>query len=231
MLLKRSVMGKMIEFTRPDGASAPGYFTEPAHTADAPGIVLLEEWWGVNEQIIDTAERLSSAGFRVLIPDLFRGRVAGTNDEASHLMEGLDFADAAMQDAPGAAAYLRAAGSRKTGIMGFCMGGAVVLLSAMHMHIYDAVVAWYGLPPEEAGDPGSIAAPLQMHWALDDAFFPMSTVERLEERLHAGNVAFESHRYAAKHAFHNPKGLGNYDPEHAERAWERSVAFFKKHLG
>ena len=223
-------MGKMIDFTRPDGSLAPGYLVEAAGDSHLPGVVMLEEWWGINDQIVQTAERLGAAGFRVLVPDLFRGRTAATGDEANHLAQGLDFADAATQDAPGAAQYLRTSGSAKVGITGFCMGGALTLLSVMHTKAYDAAVVWYGLPPEEAGDPASITIPLQMHWAIQDAFFPIAAVDKLEARLHAGNVANESYRYDAKHAFYNPAGLGNHHPEHAEKAWQRSVEFFKKHL-
>ena len=93
---------------------------------------MFEEWWGVNDQIIETADRLAGDGFRVLVPDVFRGKVAATGDEANHLMEGLDFGDAASQDARGAAAELRARGSDRVAVMGFCMGGALAMLAAMN---------------------------------------------------------------------------------------------------
>jgi len=116
-------MGKMVEFIRPDGAGAPGYLAE-APDLDLqrpPGVVMFEEWWGVDDRIKETADRLASYGFNVLVPDLFRGRSAATGDEANHLIEGLDFVDAASQDGVGAARYLRELGAEHVGVMGFCM--------------------------------------------------------------------------------------------------------------
>lgn len=222
-------MGSMIEFTRPDGQKVPGYLAEPARSEGAPGVVMLEEWWGVNAEIKQTADRLASEGFRVLIPDLFRGRVAATGDEANHLMQGLDFTDAATQDARGAVQYLKK-GSAKVGVTGFCMGGALTFLAAMHVPEVDAAVAWYGLPPPEAGDPSRIRIPIMGHWAARDEFFTIEVVDALEQKLKAGSVPYEFHRYDAKHAFANPKGLGNFDRVAAETAWQRTVDFFNRTL-
>ncbi len=228
-------MSGMIEFQRPDGQKAPGYYAAPANGDHQPGIVLLEEWWGVTEHIKHTADALAAAGFRVLVPDLYRGRVAAIGDEANHLMQGLDFGDAATQDARGAAQYLKATGSPKVGVIGFCMGGALTMLSAMFVREFDAAVDYYGFPPPEAGDPGSIAIPFQGHWATHDEFFPIARVDQIEARFKEAHVPYEFHRYDAKHAFHNPNepgssGLGNYDKVLADLSWHRSIDFFKKHL-
>jgi len=227
-------MGKTIEFTRPDGKQAPGYLAEAAQ-AGAPGVVMIEEWWGVTDHMKHTADRLAAEGFTVLVPDLFRGRTAATGDEANHLIEGLDFTDAATQDVAGARAYLRAHGAHKVGITGFCMGGALTMIAAMHDLGFDSAVVWYGYPPAEAGNPSQIKIPLQGHWAIDDGFFTIQGVEAIEQKLKAGNVPYEFHQYDAKHGFHNPSelgksGLGHYHPEHARTAWERMLAFFKKTL-
>jgi carboxymethylenebutenolidase len=221
-------MGSTVEFTRPDGGRAPGYLASP-QAKGAPGIVMLEEWWGVNEEIKVTAERLASEGFRVLIPDFYRGRVAATGDEANHLMQGLDFGDAATQDARGAAIYLKESGG-KVGVIGYCMGGALALLCAMHVPEFNAAVVYYGYPPAEAGDPATIRIPVLGHWALHDEHFPIAGVDALEEKLKSGSVPYEFYRCDAKHAFANPKGLGNYDRESAETAWERTVEFFHRTL-
>src|ERR1700722_8505469 len=149
-------MGRTIEFVRPDGASAPGYLAEPQTGNGAPGVVLFEEWWGVNEQIKETADRLAESGFRVLVPDVFRGKIAGTGDEANHLEERLDFADAGAQDARGAASELRNLGSDRVAVMGFCMGGALAMLAAIHDSDFDSAVVFYGHPPAESGDPARI---------------------------------------------------------------------------
>jgi carboxymethylenebutenolidase len=156
-------------------------------------------------------------------------------DEANHLLQGLDFGDAASQDVRGAAQHLRSSGSKKIGVIGFCMGGAVALLSAMHVREFDAAVTFYGFPPPEAGDVGSIDIPLQGHWATSDDFFPIARVDQIEARLKEAGRKPEFHRYEAQHAFHNPNqpgsaGLGNYKKDLAELAWQRTIEFLKKNL-
>ncbi|MGA8575318.1 MAG: dienelactone hydrolase family protein [Candidatus Cybelea sp.] len=227
-------MGSMIDFTRPDGKSAPGYSSQ-APEPNAPGVVLFEEWWGLDERIKATADRLASHGFSVVVPDLYRGRSAATGDEANHLMQGLDFGDAATQDATGAARYLRDRGAKRVGVMGFCMGGALAMLSVMHGDEFAAASIWYGYPPAEAGDPGAISVPVQGHWALDDGFFTIDGVDAIERKLQAAGAQPEFHRYDAKHGFYNTGepgegGLGHYDRDHAEEAWQRTVDFFDRTL-
>jgi carboxymethylenebutenolidase len=229
-------VSEMIEFQRPDGQKAPGCYTAPAGGGgEVPGVVMLEEWWGVTDYIKRTADNLAQAGFRVLVPDLFRGRTAAVGDEANHLMQGLDFGDAATQDARGAAQYLKSTGSKKVGVIGFCMGGALAVLSAMYDPEFDAAVSFYGYPPPEAGDPGQIKIPFQGHWATHDEHFKIEGVDAMEERLKAAGTPHEFHRYDARHAFHNPNqpghaGLGHYKQDLAELAWSRSVDFLKKNL-
>jgi carboxymethylenebutenolidase len=221
-------MGRAIEFTRPDGKQASGYLAEPSDPQCTRGVVMFEEWWGVNDQMKETADRLARDGFYVLVPDLFRGRVAESREEAGHMLEGLDFGDAATQDAPGAARYLRAHGVKKVAASGFCMGGALALLAAMKGGDFDAVVAWYGLPPPEAGDPAQITVAVQGHWAEHDEFFGREKVNDLERKLGVARVPHEFYYYDAKHGFYNPGGLGNYQREHAETAWRRMVEFLNR---
>jgi carboxymethylenebutenolidase len=223
-------VGRTIQFTRPDGALAPGYLSEPERARNAPGVVLFEEWWGLTDHIKETADRLAAVGFRVLVPDLYRGSVADTREQAGHLMEGLDFSDAVSQDARGAAAYLKQHGAKRVGVTGFCMGGALAMLAAMHAPDFDSAVIFYGYPPAEAGDPSTIKIPIMGHWAHHDEFFNIAGVDALEDALKTRGVPYEFHRYDAKHAFYNPGGLGNYHREHAEAAWKRSVDFFKRTL-
>lgn len=227
-------MGDMIEFTRPDGQAAPGYLATPHMGERAPGVVMLEEWWGVTGHIKHTADELAAAGFRVLVPDFYRGRTAAIGDEANHLAQGLDFKDAATQDARGAAQYLKQNG-HDVGVIGFCMGGALTVLCAMYDPEFAAAVAFYGYPSAEAGDPGTIKIPFMGHWAIDDEFFPIAGVDAIEKRFKEAHVPHEFHRYNAKHAFHNPNqmghaGLGHYDETLAKQAWQRSVDFLKQHL-
>jgi carboxymethylenebutenolidase len=233
---KELQLGEMIEFTRPDGKKAPGYYAPaPAGTTNPPGVVMLEEWWGITDYIKKTADQLAAAGFRVLVPDLFRGRTAAIGDEANHLMEGLDFGDAATQDTRGAAQYLLATGSLKVGVIGFCMGGALTFLAAMYDPEFSAAVVFYGYPPPEAGDVGQIKIPIQGHWALRDGFFNIEGVNKIAARLQAAKVAHEFHTYDAEHGFHNPNevghaGLGHHHKESADQAWQRAVDFFTANL-
>lgn len=229
-------MGKMISFKRPDGQSVNGYLAEPAKVAGAPGIVVIQEWWGLNDQIKGVADKLAAAGYRALVPDLYRGKVALEANEAEHLMTNLNFGDAAGQDVRGAVQQLKSTGSTKVGVTGFCMGGALTLLSAVNVPETDAGVVWYGYPPLEYVDAAKIKAPLLAHWATDDAAFPIAKVDELEKKLRAAKVTFEFHRYNAKHAFANETAdsknlpILKYDPKAAEIAWGRTMEFFAKQL-
>ncbi len=223
-------------FKRPDGKTLNGYLAEPKAGKNAPGVVVIQEWWGLNDQIRGVADKLAGAGYRALVPDLYRGKSALEAKEAEHLMNGLDFADAAGQDVRGAVQYLKSTGSKKAGVTGFCMGGALTLLAAVNAPEADAAVAWYGFPPLEYVDASKIKAPLMGHWATQDQFFPIGKVDELEKKLRAANVKFEFHRYDAKHAFANEtadsKGLPplKHDPKAAEQAWRRTLDFFAKNL-
>jgi carboxymethylenebutenolidase len=226
----------MVQFTRPDGKTVDGYLVEPPNGANAPGIVVIQEWWGLDEQIKEVANRLANAGFRALVPDLYRGKLALEAKEAEHLMNDLNFGDAASQDIRGAVQYLKATGSPKVAVTGFCMGGALTVLSACFVPELDATVVWYGNPPAEYVDANNITKPMMGHWSMQDEFFSPVGVDELEQKLKLAGVEHEFHRYEAKHAFANPqsdaRGLAplQYHPEAAELAWKRSLDFLNKHL-
>jgi carboxymethylenebutenolidase len=228
-------MGKTVSFNRPDGKSVNGYLAEPAGAAKAPGMVVIQEWWGLNDQIRGVADKLAKAGYRALVPDLYRGKTAVDAKEANHLMTGLNFGDAAGQDIRGAVQYLKK-GSPKAGVTGFCMGGALTVLSAVNVPEMDAGVIWYGYPPLEYVDASKIKAPLLGHWATQDQAFAIGGVDELEKKLRAANVKFEFHRYNAKHAFANETAdekkldMLKYDASAAETAWKRTMDFLAKHL-
>ena len=229
-------MGKTVSFNRPDGKSVNGYLAEPPTGGKAPAMVVIQEWWGLNDQIKGVADKMAKAGYRALVPDLYRGKTAVDAKEANHLMTGLNFGDAAGQDIRGAVQYLKKSGSAKVGVTGFCMGGALTVLSAVNVPEMDAGVIWYGYPPLEYVDASKIKAPLLGHWATQDQAFAISGVDKLEEKLRAAKVNFEFHRYNAKHAFANEtadsKGLEmlKYDPKLADQAWKRTMDFLAKHI-
>ena len=229
-------MGNAINYKRPDGQEVAGYLAEPVQGAKAPAIVVIQEWWGLNDQIRGVADKLAKEGYRALVPDLYRGKVALAANEAEHLMNGLNFGEAAGQDIRGAVQYLKGSGSAKAGVTGFCMGGALTLLSAVNVPEMDAGVVWYGYPPLEYIDASKIKVPLMAHWATHDQAFPIAKVDDLEKMLGAAKVGYEFHRYDCKHAFANETAdsknmdMLKYDPEAAELAWGRTMAFFAKHL-
>ena len=229
-------MGKTVSFNRPDGKPVNGYLVEPTAGSKAPGMVVIQEWWGLNDQIRGVADKVAKAGYRALVPDLYRGKTAVDAKEANHLMTGLNFGDAAGQDIRGAVQYLKKSGSPKVGVTGFCMGGALTVLSAVNVPEMDAGVIWYGYPPLEYVDASKIRAPLLGHYAIDDVPFPIAKVDELEKKLREAKVKFEFHRYKAKHAFANEEAnskklaMLEYNPQAAELAWKRTMEFLDKSL-
>ncbi|QWE13732.1 dienelactone hydrolase family protein [Polynucleobacter sp. AP-Sving-400A-A2] len=226
----------MISFKRPDGTSVEAYLIEPANPINAPGVVVIQEWWGLDDEIKNVANRLAKAGYRALVPDLYRGKLALEANEAEHLMKDLNFGDAASQDIRGAVQYLKTTGSAKVAVTGFCMGGALTVLSAGLVPECDGTVVWYGYPPLEYVDAPAIKKPMLAHWALQDDFFSIAGVDLLEEKLKSARVHYDFQRYDAKHAFANPKsdarGLPplQYNSAAADLAWDRTMTFLKTQL-
>jgi carboxymethylenebutenolidase len=218
----------MIEFKRPDGSACRGYLANAGQ--GAPGVVVIQEWWGLNEQICGIADRFAHAGFNALAPDLFQGRVTQKPDEASHLMNGLDFPGATHQDIRGAVEHLRGMGSGKIAAMGFCMGGALSIAAAVHVPKLAAAVCFYGIPPQEFADPAAIRIPFQGHFASKDDWCTPAAVDALEAAMRARGATPEIHRYDADHAFFNERRPEVYDATCAKQAWERTLAFLAKNL-
>jgi carboxymethylenebutenolidase len=227
-------MGSNVSYTRPDGQTVQGYLADAG--AGTPSIVVIQEWWGLNDQIRGVADRFAQAGFTALVPDLYRGKSTVEAEEAHHLMSGLNFGEAASQDIRGAVQHLKARGG-KVGVTGFCMGGALTILSLTMSPEADAGVVWYGFPPLEFVDASKIRVPVMAHWAEQDVPFPIATVDQLEEKLRAAGVAYTGHRYLAHHGFANETAQGpgripmtQYDATWARMAMDRTLAFFGRHL-
>ncbi|MBK8766072.1 MAG: dienelactone hydrolase family protein [Burkholderiaceae bacterium] len=228
-------MGSTVTFKRPDGQTVQGYLAEAANARAS--VVVIQEWWGLNDQIRGVADRLALAGYTALVPDLYRGKSTIEAEEAHHLMSALNFGEAASQDIRGAAQYLKSRGG-KVGVTGYCMGGALTVLSMVMVPEADAGVVWYGYPPLEFVDASKIKAPLIAHWAEQDAAFPIATVDALEEKLRAAKVSYTGYRYLAQHGFANETAQGprrlamtQYDAAWAQAAWDRTFSFFGTHLG
>ncbi|KAL5730027.1 carboxymethylenebutenolidase [Ranunculus cassubicifolius] len=212
---------------------------------DAPGIVVLQEWWGVDFEIKNHAIKISQLGpgYKALIPDLYRGKVGLDVAEAQHLMDGLDW-QGAVKDIHASVSWLKANGSNKVGVTGYCMGGALSIASAVLVPEVDAAVAFYGVPSSELADPSKVKAPVQAHFGEADTFVGFSDVtaaKGLEEKLKASGVPHEVHLYPGNgHAFMNTsadgiqrrKGMGLEDENEAaaELAWSRFTSWMGRYL-
>ncbi len=225
-------MGDMIFFPRPEGEEVPAYYAAPAKNKleRAPGLVVVQEWWGLNDQIKKTADRFANAGFRTLVPDLYRGKLAHDSSEANHLMSELDW-KSAQQDIQAAVTHLKESGNKKCGVLGFCMGGALTLIAAATVKEVGASVCFYGIPPDEAADLTRIDAPLMCHFATEDDWCNAQAINALEKKLKAGNVPYTLFRYdETQHAFFNEDRPEVYDEDAAKESFERSLHFLKKNL-
>lgn len=219
---------EMIRFKRPDDSDCSGYFVPAGR--DRPGVVVIQEWWGLNQQIRGVAERFAAAGYNALAPDLYKGRIAQDADEASHMMNGLDFPGATFQDIRGAVSYLRSVGNGKVAVMGFCMGGALAVASAVHLPEIDAAVCFYGIPPKGFADPANICVPFQGHFATRDTWCTPEAVADLEAAMKGRGQTPENYHYEADHAFFNKLRPEVYNDQAAELAWSRTLEFLARTL-
>ena len=222
-------MGEMVQSKRPDGKTCPCYLATPKTGASAHGFVCIQEYWGLNEQIKKTAGRLAEAGYRALVPDLYRGKVAKASDEASHMMANLNFPNAAEQDIRGAVQHLKQS-SEKVAVGGFCMGGALTILAAVRVPEMDAGACFYGLPELPADEVKKIKIPLICHFANKDGWITPAKANDFEAALKQSKSQFEIYRYDAQHAFMNEARPGVYDAASAKLAWERTLKFLKNVL-
>jgi carboxymethylenebutenolidase len=217
-----------------NGNEAHGYLSKPA-SGSGPGVIVIQEWWGLDDHIVDVADRLAAEGFVALAPDLFGGRVTHEVDEAGQMLEQLPV-DRAARDLSGAVDYLLrldAVTSSRVGAIGFCMGGGFVLqLAAQQGDKIAAAVPFYGVGPAVPNQYGEVTAAVQGHYAEQDQMYPVAQAREQEQQIRReakGEVEF--FYYPAGHAFHNDVNrLGTYDPEQAKLAWSRAIAFLKAHL-
>ncbi|MEW6639697.1 MAG: dienelactone hydrolase family protein [Pseudomonadota bacterium] len=223
-------MGTTITFKRPDGKEVKGYLAN-ASRGNAPGVVVIQEWWGLSENIKGLTDRFALAGFDALAPDLYNGVLVPYHDTeaANKEMTSLDFLDATEQTVRGAVQYLKRNGA-KVGLTGFCLGGAVTIIGAARIPELSAAVCFYGIPPEQAAKPADIRVPLQGHFANRDDWCTPQVVDAFEKGLKAAGRSAEFFRYDADHAFVNEQRAAVHDREAAELAWGRATAFFGQHL-
>src|SRR5437016_4696369 len=152
-------MGTKITFKRPDGKDGAGYLAK-AGRASAPGVVVIQEWWGLQDQIKGICDRLAASGYEALAPDLYAGTVVPYHDAdaANREMSSLNFVEATDQLVRGAAQYLKQTGA-KVGLTGFCLGGAVTIIGSTRIPELSAAVCFYGIPPAAVAKPADISPP------------------------------------------------------------------------
>jgi carboxymethylenebutenolidase len=223
--------GGMVEF-RSDGGTTRGYLCVP-EAGRGPGVIVLQEWWGLVPHIEDMCERFAREGFVALAPDLYHGDVARSPDEAGKLMMALDI-ERAEEDLRGAVRHLLAhegVEGESVGTVGFCMGGVLSLYAAAKNEQVGACVVFYGIHPKVNPPLEDLRAPVLGLYAERDAFVPPDAVRALEATLKELGKSAEMHIYPdTDHAFFNDTRPEVYDPAAAADAWRRTIQFFREHL-
>ncbi|GFN86625.1 carboxymethylenebutenolidase [Plakobranchus ocellatus] len=196
------------------------------------GIIVLQEWWGLNDQIRDCGKDISVGAKTVtIVPDLYRGKMTTDNEEAGHLMGNLDW-QGAVADIRACAKYLKKLGCKKVGVTGFCMGGALAFAGAALVPEIDAAAPFYGIPGSQLCDVTTIKIPVQCHFAEKDdtkGFASPDEWKPLKTKLEANLEHLEFHSYNAPHAF-TSKISPNYNRVCQELAFKRMFKFFKRNL-
>ena len=224
-------MGEQVNF-KSNGGTASGYLARPeASATPTPGIVVIQEWWGLVPHIEQLVDRFAAEGFVALAPDLYHGKTAKSPDDAGKLMMSLRIDDAA-RDLGGAIDYLKTQPEvGKVGTIGFCMGGALSLFAACRNPEVGACAVFYGGHPNVKPDLASLQAPVLGMFAGRDTFVSPSVVAELDRQLSALGKRHEFHTYAdAQHAFFNDQRPEVYDAVAAKDAWTKTLAFFRREL-
>jgi len=223
-------MGERISF-RTNGTTTPGYLARPK--GRGPGVIVIQEWWGLVPHIEQIADRFADAGFVALAPDLYHGESTKSPDQAGKMMMAMRV-DQAERDLAGAIDHLAAqpeVSSKKVGTVGFCMGGALSLFAASKNPEVGACVVFYGGHPNIKPDLAALQAPVLGFYAGKDGFVTPQAVTALDEELTRLGKRHEFHTYPdADHAFFNDHRPEVYDAAAAADAWNKTLAFFKSEL-
>lgn len=225
-------MGEIVRYPA-NGHSTTGYLAKPA-SGTGPGLLVIQEWWGLVDHITAVADRFAAAGFVALAPDFYDGKTTQSPDAAAKLFMALNI-DRAGADLRGSADYLLGCSespSGKVAALGFCMGGQLALYAGMaYPDRIGCVVDFYGIHPKVPIDPTRLRVPVLGHFGTRDTSIPAATITDLAEAVNRAGGQFEPHYYEADHAFFNDTRPQVYHPEAARLAWERTVAFLRLHLG
>jgi len=223
-------MGERIRFTA-NGTTTPGYLARPK--GRGPGVIVIQEWWGLVPHIEQIADRFADAGFVALAPDLYHGESTKSPDQAGKMMMAMRV-DQAERDLAGAIDHLTTqpeVSSKKVGTVGFCMGGALSMFAASKNPEVGACVVFYGGHPHVKPDLAALQAPVLGLFAGKDGFVTPQAVKALDDELTRLGKRHEFHTYPdADHAFFNDHRPEVYDAAAAADAWEKTLAFFKSEL-
>ncbi len=207
-----------------------GYLAKPADEGQYPGIVMIHEWWGLNDNIKEMAKKLASHGYVVLAVDLYNGEVATTSDQARQLISSFD-TDAGIQNMNFAASFIQENHDiEKLGSIGWCFGGGQSLNLALNNLDMDATVIYYGSLVTEQESLSSISWPVLGIFAELDQGIPVESVNDFESSLDELDIPNEIHIYPeVDHAFANPSGE-RYAPDESKDAWKKTLEFLETNL-
>jgi carboxymethylenebutenolidase len=221
--------GKMVEFPA-NGAKTAGYLATPK-SGKGPGVLVIQEWWGLVGHIKNVCDRFAAEGFSALAPDMYHGKTADEPDAAGKLFMALNITQAE-KDLRGAAKYLAGESSTaKVGVVGFCMGGQLALFAATVNPNVGAVVDFYGIHPNVKPDYTKLSGPVLGLFAEKDAFVTPQTAKEVDAAIKKAGKHSEIHIYpGVDHAFFNDERPDAYNKSAADDAWRRTLAFFRQHL-
>lgn len=226
-------MSKRIDFASKSG-KVEGELAEPAsggQSGKVGGVVVIQEWFGINDHIKSLVERFAGAGYLALAPDLYHGKIAKNEGEAGQMMQALDFPKA-IGEIGAAAHYLKEhpRSNGKIAIVGFCLGGALTFATGAHVPGLAALVPFYGVPDLDKLDVSKITAPVLAHFAKHDDWAKPEKAEAIKKKLDALGKPMELHVYDAGHAFMRDSDSSKYNEPSSKKAWERTFEFLKRHL-
>jgi carboxymethylenebutenolidase len=221
--------GTMVEFPS-NGTTTRGYLATAA-SGRGPGILVIQEWWGLVQHIKNVCDRFAAEGFTALAPDMYHGQTASEPDTAGKLFMALNIAQAE-KDLRGAATYLgRQSTTTKIGAVGFCMGGQLALFAATVNPTVGATVNFYGVHPNVKPDYSKLSGPVLGLFAEKDAFVTPQTAREVDAAIKKAGKTSEIHIYPnVDHAFFNDENAAAYHKASADDAWRRTIAFFRQHL-
>jgi carboxymethylenebutenolidase len=219
----------IVTYPGPEGEQLMGYLAAAPGDQQRPSVIVIQEWWGLNEHIKDVTRRFAEAGYVALAPDLYHGQVTTEPDEARKLVMELGMGDA-VAEIQAAMAYLRELDytTDQIGVVGFCMGGGLVLQTAVADDTLGAAIPFYGQPVSTA-DANNITAPVLSFLGTEDGI-SATNYEQMHQALEANGIPNHFELYeGAQHAFFNDT-RASYDPDAAEDAWTRALAWFDEYL-